>query len=142
MTDDRERPASAEMLECFLREARTLSYIAHMDERRTAPRIPVSVYLSQYVEGDTHRCFVTDLSSGGLYMERPIGSFVRRSANVQLEIPLPDSGEPIWVSGEIVYDCFDALFHGSAVRFTNMSMFDQARLRAFLAGTQRDAAAA
>lgn len=113
-----------------------------MDERRTAPRIPVAVYLSQHVEGDTHRCFVTDISSGGLYMERPIGSFVRRSARVQLEIPLPDQGEPIWAAGEIVYDCFDALFHGTAVRFTDMSSHDQARLGAFLAGTRRDAAAA
>ena len=88
-----------------------------MDERRNCPRVPVSVYLSQHVEGQTHRCFTTDLSSGGLYMERPIGSFVRHSAAVQLEIPLPgDGGEPLWASAEVVYDCFDALFHGTAVR--------------------------
>jgi hypothetical protein len=126
----------------FFSPGLTISYIVAMNDRRTAPRIPVAVYLSQHVEGDTHRCFVTDISSGGLYMERPIGSFVRRSARVQLEIPLPDQPEPIWAAGEIVYDCFDALFHGTAVRFTNMSAQDQARLGAFLAGSRRGAAAA
>jgi hypothetical protein len=105
-----------------------------MTDRRIAPRVPVSVYLSQYVDGETHRCFVTNLSSTGLYMERPMGSFLRTSAQVQLEIPLPDrEDESIWASAEIVYDCFDALFHGTAVRFVAMTERDRARLSSFIA---------
>ncbi len=105
-------------------------------ERRRAPRVPVSVYLEQHVEGQTHRCFSSNLSRSGLYMERPIASFVRHSASVQLEIPLPDGQpEPLWASAEVVYDCFDALFHGTAVRFTALGSRDQARLDAFLAQT-------
>lgn len=66
-------------------------------------------------------------------MERPIASFVRHSAAIQLEIPLPDGQpEPLWASAEVVYDCFDALFHGTAVRFTGLGSQDQARLDAFL----------
>jgi hypothetical protein len=103
-------------------------------ERRRAPRVPVSVYLEQHVEGQSHRCFVNDLSLAGVYMERPIGSFVRHSAKVQLEIPLPDGeSEPVWASGEVVYDCFNALFHGTAVRFEAMGDHDRQRLSAFLA---------
>ena len=103
-------------------------------ERRRAPRVPVSVYLEQHVEGQSHRCFTSDLSLTGLYMERPIGSFVRHSAKVQLEIPLPDGQkEPVWASGEVVYDCFNALFHGTAVRFEAMGDHDRQRLSAFLA---------
>ena len=103
-------------------------------ERRRAPRIPVSVYLEQHVEGQSHRCFTSDLSLTGLYMERPIGSFVRHSAKVQLEIPLPDGeSEPVWASGEVIYDCFNALFHGTAVRFEAMGDHDRQRLSAFLA---------
>ena len=104
-----------------------------MTDRRIAPRVPVSVYLSQHVDGETHRCFVTNLSATGLYMERPMGSFLRTSSQIQLEIPLPDRvGESIWASAEIVYDCFDALFHGSAVRFVAMSERDRARLSTFI----------
>lgn len=102
-------------------------------DRRRAPRVPVSVYLQQHVEGQTHRCFSSNLSRSGLYMERPIASFVRHSAAIQLEIPLPDGQpEPLWASAEVVYDCFDALFHGTAVRFTGLGSQDQARLDAFL----------
>jgi hypothetical protein len=114
----------------------TLPYFAYMNEveRRRAPRIPVSVYLEQHVEGQSHRCFTSDLSLTGLYMERPIGSFVRHSAKVQLEIPLPDGqSEPVWASGEVVYDCFNALFHGTAVRFEAIGDHDRQRLSAFLA---------
>ncbi len=67
-------------------------------------------------------------------MERPIASFVRHSSSIQLEIPLPDGKpEPLWANAEVVYDCFDALFHGTAVRFTELDSQSQARLDAFLA---------
>jgi c-di-GMP-binding flagellar brake protein YcgR len=105
-------------------------------ERRRAPRIPVSVSMNQHVEGQSHRCVLSDLSLTGLYMERPIGSFVRHSAAVELEIPLPDGEhEPVWASGEIVYDCFDGTYHGTAVRFANMSERDRAHLYSFLAAS-------
>jgi c-di-GMP-binding flagellar brake protein YcgR len=105
-------------------------------ERRRAPRIPVSVSMNQHVEGQSHRCVLSDLSLTGLYMERPIGSFVRHSAAVELEIPLPDGEhEPVWASGEIVYDCFDGTYHGTAVRFAEMSERDRARLCSFLAAS-------
>jgi hypothetical protein len=105
------------------------------DERRRAPRVPVSVYLQKHIDGQSHRCFMSDLSLTGLYMERPISSFVRHSTRVQLEIPIPDGEqEPVWASAEVVYDCFDAEFHGTAVRFEAMGGRDRERLSAFLAG--------
>lgn len=102
-------------------------------DRRSAPRVAVSVTVQQHVEGQTHCCTATSLSLSGLYMERPIASFVRHSAEVQLEIPLPDGAEPLWARAEIVYDCFRAQFHGSAVRFKQMSVRDRSRLQTFLA---------
>lgn len=95
--------------------------------------MPVAVYLDQHVEGQSHRCFATNLSTTGVYMERPIASFVRHSADVQLEIPLPDDeGGPVWASAEVVYDCFDALFHGTALRFKTLGKQDSARLERWL----------
>jgi len=102
-------------------------------ERRNAPRVPVSVYIEQHVEGQTHRCLASNLSLSGLYMERPIASFVRHSAEIEIELPLPGEPEPVRASAEIVYDCFNALFHGTAVRFKRMSSHDRAKLCAFLA---------
>ncbi len=123
----------------------TDTYIAHMStssERRRAPRVPVSVYLEQHIEGQRHRCFATNLSSTGLYMERPIESFVRHSTDVQLEIPVPDDEGPLWASAEIVYDCFDSLFHGTAVRFKALSQQDHARLERWLSQSDSSASGA
>ncbi|MDB4985983.1 MAG: PilZ domain [Myxococcaceae bacterium] len=111
-----------------------VAYIAHMKsfDRRSAPRVAVTVSVQQHVEGETHGCIANNLSLSGLYMERPISSFVRHSAEIELELPLPDGAEPLWTRAEIVYDCFGAQFHGTAVRFTQMSARDRARLSAFL----------
>jgi hypothetical protein len=54
-------------------------------------------------------------------MERVAGPIERRSSLVQLEIPLPTTSDSIWVKAEVIYDRFDALFHGTAVRFTGMA---------------------
>jgi len=119
----------------FLEGTGALPYIAHMKshERRSAPRVPVSVRVQQHVAGRTHDCIASDLSLSGMYMERPLTVFARDRADVELEIPIPDGAEPLWATAEVVYDCVDATFHGTAVRFTKMSPRDRARLRAFLA---------
>ncbi|HEX5657492.1 MAG TPA: PilZ domain-containing protein [Polyangiales bacterium] len=101
-------------------------------ERRGAPRMSVTVAVEQHVEGQTHRCLASNLSLSGLFMERPLSSFVRHSADVEVQIPIPDGEDPLWASAEIVYDCFSALLHGSALRFKSMSPRDRARLAAFL----------
>jgi hypothetical protein len=95
----------------------------------------VGFYVEQIVGDDPHRCFTSDLSAVGLYMERPIEPLERHSNLVQLEIPLPATSDAIWAKGEVVYDRFDALFHGTAVRFTGMARFHQRMLREWLRET-------
>jgi D-alanyl-D-alanine dipeptidase len=118
----------------LLSERPAVTYITYMNrpERRCAPRFPVSFSIHQHVQGQTHRCRASNLSATGLYMERPIDSFVRHSAEIALEIALPDGAEPVRADAVIVYDCFDALSHGTAVRFQRMSSRDRVRLSAFL----------
>ena len=112
-----------------------LAYIAYMKsvDRRSATRVAVSVPIQQHVEGQTHRCRASNLSLSGVYIERPIESFVRHSTAVELELSLPDGdATPLRARAEIIYDCFDALLHGSALKFTAMSATDRNRLVAFL----------
>ena len=103
-----------------------------LSERRQAPRLPVGFYLSQVVDDQPERCFTTSLSSSGLYMERPLAHLERTRDTVQVEIPLPGSPEPIWARARVIYDCFDALFHGTAVRFTAMPRGHRRLLREWL----------
>jgi hypothetical protein len=108
-------------------------------ERRRAHRVPISVQLKQHIEGQSLDCHLSDLSTSGLYMERPIASFVRSSSAIELEIPLPDGeDEPVWARAEIVYDCFDGAYHGTAVRFAGMSERDRLRITTFVAVSGAD----
>jgi hypothetical protein len=49
-----------------------------------------------------------------------------------VELPLPDTNDAIWAKGEVVYDNFDSLFHGTAIRFTAMARKHQRLLRDWL----------
>jgi hypothetical protein len=101
--------------------------------------MPVGFYVDQIVGDDTHRCFTTDLSALGIFVERVVDEPLRRSSNiVQLEIPLPEAGETLWAKGEVVYDRFDALFHGSAIRFAGMARMHQRLLREWLWDSRAD----
>jgi hypothetical protein len=102
------------------------------NERRDADRIPVGIYLSQIVGDEAHRSFTTDISPTGLYMERICTPLERKTGVVQLEIPLPGISDSLWAKAEIVYDCFDALFHGTAVRFVAMAGLHRRLLEGWL----------
>ena len=101
-------------------------------DRRLANRVPVGFYANQLVDDEPYRCFATSLSASGLYMERVLTPMERRRDVVQIEIPLPGSNETLWAKAEVVYDCFDALFHGTAIRFTAMARKHRRQLREWL----------
>jgi hypothetical protein len=84
-----------------------------------------------------NRCFTSDLSALGVYLEKPLGEPSRKRKTVQLEIPLPNRNDSIWAAGEVIYDCSDPLFQGTAVRFTNMARIHQRMLRDWLRETKR-----
>ena len=114
-----------------------MSYQVTPSNRRQAPRSPVGFYIEQFIEDEPHRSFLTDLSAAGLYMERPIELLSRRSDVVQVELPLPGE-ETLWAKCEVVYDRFDSLFHGTAVRFTGMARRHQRLLREWLRETSSE----
>jgi hypothetical protein len=106
--------------------------------RRLSERVPVGFYVEQIISDDPQRCFTTDLSTVGLYMERLAQPLERSSNVVQLEIPLPKTNDSIWAKGEVIYDRFDALFHGTAVRFTGMARSHRRLLGEWLREAARD----
>lgn len=106
--------------------------------RRRSERLPVGFYVDQYVNDDPHRCFTTDLSALGMYVERLVEPLSRKCNVVQLEISLPDTSDSIWARGEVVYDRFDSLFHGTAIHFTGMARTHQRLIRDWLRDKRRD----
>ena len=106
-------------------------------ERRLSQRIQVGFYMTQIIGDQPHQCFTTDLSAIGLYAERLVEPFERNSRVVQVQLPLPDTNDAIWAKGEVVYDNFDSIFHGSAIRFTAMARKHQRLLRDWLREAHR-----
>jgi hypothetical protein len=104
-------------------------------ERRREDRIPVGFYVRQMVDGEPHRCFTTNLSTRGIFIERVLSPMDRCSDVVQVEVPLPGEGDTLWTRGEVVYDRFERLFHGTAIRFTGMAKKHRRLLRSWLRET-------
>jgi hypothetical protein len=98
----------------------------------------VGFYIDQMVDGTPHRCFTTNLSSRGIFVEQVLATMDRRSHVVQLEVPLPGFRDALWTRGEVVYDRFDHLFHGTAIRFTGMAHKHRRMLRTWLRQASRD----
>jgi hypothetical protein len=106
-------------------------------ERRDITRVPLSIFIDEYVDDRPHRAVTSNISATGLYMHRVSTRrtrlFGRQTRQVQLELRLPDQGDSIWAHGEIRYDelGFD-LVHGTGVRFVEMARGHQRMLRDYL----------
>jgi hypothetical protein len=63
-------------------------------ERRDLERVPLEIFLDEYVDDRPHRALTTNVSATGLYMHRVarpgrVAQFRRTTKNVQLEFKLP-----------------------------------------------------
>lgn len=98
-------------------------------DRRAALRVATGLPLCEIVEEEPLTGTATDLGPGGLFLERPAtGAPMRRTGVVQLELPLPKSGDAIWVKGRIVYHVRTPMVHGTAIAFTAMAKRHQRML--------------
>lgn len=101
-------------------------------ERRVANRLPIGIYLTQYVDDRGYRCFTSNLSESGAFVNRLVEPLERRTRVIQVELPIAEAGETLWIKGEIAYDTLDPLFHGTGVRFVAMAGKHARLLREYL----------
>jgi hypothetical protein len=102
-------------------------------ERRDIERVPLSIFIDEYVGERKHRALTTNLSATGLYMHRVRAGTYRDSRHVQLEMQLPGTSDTIWARGEIRYDQLgEELVHGTGVELTAIARGHQRLLRDYL----------
>jgi hypothetical protein len=106
-------------------------------ERRDLERVPLEIFLDEYVDDRPHRALTTNLSATGLYMHRVATRasrfFRRQSRHVQLELTLPGTSDSIWARGEIRYDELGMdLVHGTGVELCDMARGHQQLIRDYL----------
>jgi hypothetical protein len=102
-------------------------------ERRDLERVPLSIFIDEYVGERKHRALTTNLSATGLYMHRVRSGSYRDTRHVQLEMQLPGTSDTIWARGEIRYDQLgDELVHGTGVELTTIARGHQRLLKEYL----------
>ena len=97
----------------------------NQSERRKSPRVHVQIWVKEKSETGTTFHLVSNLSSGGLFIEKelpfPVG------AVLQLELNLPHSRTPLSLKGKVVenYQDTDSDENGTGVKFIDID--DDAR---------------
>ena len=99
-----------------------------MKEQRQQDRVHCDIILNKVEGGHTNVCRAEDLSLGGMKLCRVAEAYEADGATVQLQFALPGDEDPIWVSGEKVYEADGNV----GVRFTNISHGSFVRLREWL----------
>lgn len=99
-------------------------------DRRGSDRVDIEMWVEESRERETYFQRCTNLSAGGLFLDRtiphPVGTVVR------LRFTLPDHGAPIETRGEIV-NAADGERLGMGVKFLDLSEDLRARIAAFVA---------
>ena len=85
-------------------------------ERRFGNRVPLEMFLNEYVADRPHRCLSVNVSETGLYVHKLIQPLKRATRVVGVEFELPGTNEIIWARGDVCYDQLDDYFHGTGIR--------------------------
>ncbi len=109
-------------------------------DRRTGHRVPLELYLNQYIADRPYRAMAGSLSETGVLLNRVKATKTPLSASqrvIGLEFELPGTGETIWARGEICTQTRDSYFFTDRVRFTGMPRVHQALLKDFCFESRR-----
>ncbi len=101
-------------------------------------RVPLQMFLNEYVNDDPYRCMSFNLSPNGIYLNRlkqPVERMLHplpETPVVGLEFELPGTSEVVWARGEVRFDAMDDYFHGTGVLFTGIARKHKNLVRDFV----------
>ena len=101
-------------------------------DRRSDPRLPLQLFLTQYVKDQPFRALALDISETGLAIQKLTEPVVRSSRVVSLELELPGTRETIWAAAESRFDDVGKDFHLSGLRFAGMAQKHERLLRDYV----------
>ncbi len=110
-------------------------------DRRLGFRIPLEIFLNQYVDDQPFRGLTTNLSDTGMFVQvatNPLAQALPPPGTpVGLEFELPGTNEIIWARGEICYETDGSLVRGRGVCFRAMPRIHARLVRDFCIETRR-----
>jgi c-di-GMP-binding flagellar brake protein YcgR len=116
------------------------------EERRDLDRVPLQIFINEYVADRLHRAVTTNVSATGVYVNRVFSAghrrlqFGREERFVQLEFALPGSSEIIWARGEVRFDNLggeEEMVHGTGIEFVAIARGHARLLRQYILERKR-----
>ncbi len=104
-----------------------------MVNRRGNTRIPLQIFLNQYIKDDPYRCMSYNLSPKGIYLGGVVKAVEQPRTVMGLEFELPGTSEVIWARGEVRYDARQSYLQGTGVEFTGMAGSHERLVRDYVA---------
>jgi hypothetical protein len=101
-------------------------------DRRIGVRVPLELFVNQYIQDRPFRSLVADLSETGIRLERvalPALRLEPEARIVALELPLPGTGEVVWARGEVCNERRGGPLASTGVRFDAMARRDARLVR-------------
>src|SRR6185503_3271494 len=83
--------------------------------RRMDTRVPVQMFLNEYVKEHPYRALAVNVSETGLFLHKLAEPVTRHARVIALEFELPGTGEVIWARAESRFDSIDEDFHVSGL---------------------------
>lgn len=92
-------------------------------ERRVDYRVPDGRLITEFISQEPFVASVVNLSHTGLYTVMPATdeNSKRTNTSIQLEIPVPETADSIWASGEVVFKTQRGNGLGCGIRFKHMA---------------------
>jgi hypothetical protein len=109
-----------------------MGHVGSTLERRFAPRVPVDLFLNQYVRDVPFRALATNLSQAGVLIQKLLEPNIPLGRVVSVEFEIPGTGEIVWARAEPRFDALDEAFHTSGLTFTGMAGKHERLLREFV----------
>lgn len=92
-------------------------------DRRVGIRVPVEMFLNQYIRDRPYRAMAADVSETGILLAHvalPGLRLDRADQVVGLEFELPGTGETIWARGEVCHERRGGPLTSAGIRFDDM----------------------
>lgn len=100
-----------------------------MNDIRRQTRIDCDIILNKTERGIMNVARATNISLGGMRIQRLLDPYIGNDDRVQFELELPGTDEPLIISGKKTYEAPDHF----GVRFTEISHRHFIRLRSWIA---------
>lgn len=110
-----------------------------MENRRSAKRIPVDIYLNKFIGGVPYLARASDISEDGIYLTQLIEPEDDQK-RIGVQFQLPGSNEIIYAEGEIMREGTRGQATGHGIRFTLLAQRHRRMIESFVASHQARAA--